>query len=133
MATSELVVLHHGREGGRAGDNEARPSVFNGFTGGARPETAEDYQSKSRACASQSRATSAAMTFGPMGSPNSDWNHATVNVEPCIVGSRAGELRKLPIELTMGKHSGVRRRDRDDDMSPGTRRKSRRSGGIRNG
>jgi hypothetical protein len=31
VATSEPVVLHHGREGGVASHDEARPSVFNGL------------------------------------------------------------------------------------------------------
>jgi hypothetical protein len=34
LATSEPVVLHHGREGGGAGHDEVRPSVFNGLLGG---------------------------------------------------------------------------------------------------
>jgi hypothetical protein len=35
VATSEPVVLHHGREGDAAGGDEVRPSVFNGLLGGA--------------------------------------------------------------------------------------------------
>ena len=34
MATSEPVVLHHGREDGDGGHDEVRPSVFNGLLGG---------------------------------------------------------------------------------------------------
>ena len=35
VATSEPVVLHHGREGSGDGRDEVRPSVFNGLLGGA--------------------------------------------------------------------------------------------------
>jgi hypothetical protein len=35
VATSEPVVLHHGREEDGAGYDEVRPSVFNGLLGGA--------------------------------------------------------------------------------------------------
>jgi hypothetical protein len=34
VATSEPVVRHHARQGGGAGGNEVRPSVFNGLLGG---------------------------------------------------------------------------------------------------
>jgi hypothetical protein len=36
VATSEPVVVHHGREGGRRRSRGVRPSVFNGLLGGAR-------------------------------------------------------------------------------------------------
>jgi hypothetical protein len=41
VATSEPVVLHHGRQEDDAGGNEVRPSVFNGLLGGARPKRRE--------------------------------------------------------------------------------------------
>ena len=42
MAASEPVVLHHGREGGGPGRDEARPSVFNGLLGGGRHSRREE-------------------------------------------------------------------------------------------
>jgi hypothetical protein len=39
VATSEPVVLHHGREVGGASRDEVRPSAFNGLLGGATPKT----------------------------------------------------------------------------------------------
>jgi hypothetical protein len=32
VAMSEPVVHHHGREGGRCGQDEVRPSAFNGLS-----------------------------------------------------------------------------------------------------